>query len=60
MSQDNCIGEVVGRWVVLHEDQRGVDAACPEQNVEGDVAREDVVVEAPERHLVEQVEDERV
>uniref|UniRef100_A0A8R7K074 Uncharacterized protein n=1 Tax=Triticum urartu TaxID=4572 RepID=A0A8R7K074_TRIUA len=60
MSQDNGIGEVVGRRVALHEAQRIIDAAGPEQYVEDDIAREGVVVEAPAGHFVEQVEHERV
>ena len=34
--------------------------ACPEQDVEDDVARQGVGLESPERHLLEQLEHERV
>uniref|UniRef100_A0A0A8XQM3 Uncharacterized protein n=1 Tax=Arundo donax TaxID=35708 RepID=A0A0A8XQM3_ARUDO len=60
MSQHNGVGEVVGRRVVPQEALCGVFLACPEQDVEDDVAGEGIGAEAPEGHLAEQLKHEWV
>ena len=60
MSEHDGKGEVIGRKVVPETALRLGEMACPEQDVEDDVARQGVGLESPELHLLEQLEHERV
>lgn len=60
MSEHDGKGDVIGRKVVLETALCLGEMACPELDVEDDVAREGVGLESPDRHLLEQVENEQV
>ena len=60
MSEHDGKGEVIGRRSLPETVLRLGEMACPEQDVEDDVARQGVGLESPERHLLEQLEHERV
>jgi hypothetical protein len=60
MSEHDGVGEVIGRLVVPQGAPRRVHVACPELDVEDDVAGEGVGVESPKGHLLEQLEHEKV
>lgn len=60
MSEHDGKGEVVERNVVPQTAVRLGETACPEQDVKDDVVREGVGLESPKRHLLEQLEHERV
>jgi hypothetical protein len=60
MSEHNGVGEVIGCRVVLQRVSRCVEMACPELDVEDDIAGEGIGLESPKAHLIEQIEYDRV